>query len=384
MRAAIKLGTLFLGGILGCHQSDPHGQADSPLLPGELRVHPDLVRGGQIHIEPVQTTVEVTAVRTSGKAAFNQERLSYVSSPLVGRVLEIRARPGAYVEAGQILAVIDSPELATASSEFIKARADLVLAQRTQELARQLWDAKAMARKDVQKAEDELLKATTEVRRDRERLLSLGIPDAVLDRPLEALHVQSLFNLTAPIGGTVVERTLTLGQIVGGDPAQHLYVLADLSELWVTADVYEKDLRLVHPGEEVSIHAAAWPQEQFLGHIDYVVDTVDTNSRTVKVRLTVANGRLLLKPEMFVTATIQAPARNTALTVPAAAVHGEGSAQPYVFTAVDDHRFLRRPVSLGARMDDRIVIVAGLAADDRVVTDGSLLLKAEADRQANS
>jgi membrane fusion protein, heavy metal efflux system len=383
MKSRNKLGIVLFACLFGCHGSDLNGKHESPLLPGELRLSPDLTRSGQIQIERVQATVEAVTLRTSGKATFNQERLSYVSSPLVGRVTEIRARPGQRVEAGQVLAVIDSAELGTASSEFIKARADLVLAQRNRELAQQLWDAKAMAHKDLQKADDELLKAKTDVRRARERLVSLDLPPAELDRPLDALHVQSRFILSAPIAGTVVESTLTLGQMVGGDPAQRLYVLADLTELWVTADVYEKDLPAIRPGEDVSVQAAAWPQEPFRGHIDYVGDTVDAVSRTVKVRLMVDNRRLLLKPEMFVTATIRADGSSTALTVPPAAVHGEGSEQPYVFTALGDNRFARRSVTLGARTRDRITIAAGLSPHDDVVTEGSILLKAEADRQAN-
>lgn len=370
--------------LLGCHGAGVSEKGDGAQAPGELRLSAELVRSGQIRIEPVVARVETITVRTSGKAGFNQERLSYVSSPLVGRVTEIRARTGQHVEVGQVLAVIDSPDLGAASSEFIKARADLILAQRGYALARQLWDAKAMARKDVQKAEDEYLKAKTDARRTRERLLSLGLPDAELDRPLDALHVQSQFSLGAPISGTVVERSLTLGQMVGGDPAQRLFVLADLGELWVTADVYEKDLPLIRAGEEVDVRAAAWPQEQFHGRIDYVGDTVDPNSRTVKVRLTVDNRGLLLKPEMFVTATIRSAGNTTVLTVPLAAVHGEGSDQPYVFTAVGDNRFIRRRITLGARSDDRIIVTEGLSAEDRVVTEGSILLKAEADRPADS
>jgi cobalt-zinc-cadmium efflux system membrane fusion protein len=375
---------IFVACLLGCHDADISGNSGGARVPGELRLSEELLRSGQISIESVDARVETLTVRTSGKVGFNQERLSYVSSPLVGRVTAIRARPGQHVEAGQVLAVIDSSDLGAASSEFIKARADLLLAQRTHELARQLWDAKAMARKDVQKAEDEYLKAKTDARRTRERLLSLGLTDAELDRPLEALHVQSQFNLSAPIRGTVVERTLTLGQIVGGDPAQRLYVLADLGELWVTADVYEKDLPLIRAGEEVNVQAAAWPREQFHGHIDYVGDTVDPTSRTVKVRLAVDNRGLLLKPEMFVTATIRTEGNTAVLTAPLAAVHGEGSDQPYVFVAGADSRFIRRRVTLGARSEGRIIITEGLSAEDRVVTEGSILLKAEAERQANS
>lgn len=383
MRTWGGLWLLFATCLFACHDSDVRAKGTAPPPAGELRLNPELVRSGQVRIEPVRAAPERITVRTSGKAGFDQEHLSYASSPLVGRIVDIRARLGGHVEAGQVLAVIDSPDLGSASSEFIKARADLVLAQRSNELAQELWAAKAMARKDVQKAEDEYVKAKTDLRRTRERLLSLGVPEAELDRPLDALHVRSQFNLTAPISGTVVERNVTLGQIVGGDPAQRLYVVADLTQLWVTADIYEKDLPLIHTGEDVGVQAAAWPQEQFQGRIDYVGDTVDPNTRTVKVRLTVDNRRLLLKPEMFVTAIIHTEGTATVLTVPLAAVHGEGSEQPYVFAALENNRFEQRPVTLGAKSGDRVAITAGLTAQDRVVTEGSILLNAEADRQAN-
>ncbi len=210
------------------------------------------------------------------------------------------------------------------------------------------------------------------------------MPAAELDAQLDSLHVRSQFNLAAPIDGTVIERNLTLGQMVGGDTAQRLFVIADLTTLWVTADIYEKDLPLIHPGEEVAVQAGAWPDQQFNGHINYVGDTVDPNSRTVKVRVAVDNHQLLLKPEMFVTATVHTPTSATVLTVPLAAVHGEGSGQSYVFVALEDNRFVRRPVSLGTKVNDRVAITDGLSAQDRVVTSGSILLKAEADRRANS
>lgn len=368
----------------GCQSADVEAKKTNDFVPGEIRLSPLLLQSGQVRIEPVSAGAEAIAVRTSGKAGFNEERLSYVSSPLVGRVVDIRAKPGQRVEAEQTLAVIDSPDLGAASSEFIKARADLVLAEHNYKLAQQLLAAKAMATKDFQKAEDESVKANADLRRTREHLISLGVPAKELDAPLEALHVRSRFDLTAPIGGTVIERTLTLGQQVGGESAQRLFVIADLSTVWVTADIYEKDLPLIHADEEVSVHAAAWPQEEFHGRIDYVGDTVDPNSRTVKVRASVDNRQLLLKPEMFVTATVHTPSSATVLTVPLAAVHGEGSEHPYVFIALDDERFTRRAVTLGTKLNNGVAVTSGLSAQDRVVTDGSILLKAEADRHTDS
>ncbi|HVN85048.1 MAG TPA: efflux RND transporter periplasmic adaptor subunit [Candidatus Binatia bacterium] len=368
---------------VGCQDRNVEAKKAGEANPSEVRLSPELLAGGQIKVEPVLATVEPIVVRTSGKGGFNEDRLSYVSSPLVGRVVEVRARAGDHVETGQLLAVIDSPELGAASSEFVKARADLLLAERSYQLAKELSAAKAMAKKDYQKAEDEFVKATADLRRTRERLVSLGVPEADLDRSLDALHVRSQFNLTAPIAGTVIERTMTLGQNVGAEAGQRLFVIADLSTIWVTADIYEKDLSLIARGEDVVVQTPAWANEEFKGKIEYISNTVDANTRTVKVRCAVDNRELKLKPDMFVTATVVTQASTTTLSVPLAAVHGEGLGQSYVFVAVADDRFAPRPIKLGDKFDGRAAVVSGLTTQDRVVSEGSILLKAEAARQSN-
>ena len=381
----------LLGGLIalslvvsGCEKAKVEARKPPDVSAGEVRLSPELLAGGQVTVEPIVATREPIVVRTSGKGGFNEDRLSYVSSPLAGRVVAIHAHPGDRIEAGQVLAVIDSPELGAASSEFIKARADLTLAERGFELAKELSAAKAMAKKDYQKAEGEYVKAAADLRRTRERLVSLGVSQSELEGPLDALHVRSQLNLTAPIAGTVIERTLTLGQNVGGEPGQRLYVIADLHTIWVTADIYEKDLSLIHAGEEVAVQTPAWAGETFKGRIEYVSDTVDANTRTIKVRLAVDNHELKLKPDMFVTASVQTEGSTTVLSVPLAAIHGEGLGQPYVFVALDDQRFAPRPVKLGDKFDGRAAIVEGLTARDRIVTAGSILLKAEAARQSST
>jgi cobalt-zinc-cadmium efflux system membrane fusion protein len=370
--------------ILGCKHEVSRAPEIASAGRGEVGIDPELIRNGRIQLEPVTVSVETITVRTSGRAGFNEEHLSYVSSPLTGRVAAIQARPGERVAPGQTLAVIDSPDLGATWSEHIKARADLVMAERSFALARDLTQFRAVARKDLQRAEDELVKARTDVRRTRERLLSLGAAAADVDAPIDDLHIRSQFNLTAPIAGSVIERNLTLGQLVGGDPAQRLYVIADLTSLWVTADVYEKDLPLVRPGQEVAVTTAAWPDQTFSGRIQYIGDTVDPSSRTVKVRLEVDNHEQRLKPEMFVTASIRTEGTASLLSIPLAALHGEGLGQPYVFVAVDSDHFVPRAVGLGDKFGDRVVVSGGLSKDDRIVTQGSILLKAEAARQTDS
>ncbi len=367
--------------LSACEKAEVAQPVPRAVTPGVVRVNEQLMTSGQIRVEAVSLGRAPLTVRTSGKVGFNEERLSYVSSPLVGRAVQIAAPLGGQVEADQTLAVIDSPDLGEAWSDYIKARADLVLAERSYRLAQELWAAKAMARKDFQKAEDDTLKAQADTRRTRERLQSLGVAGAELDAPVEALHVRAQYNLTAPIAGTVVERTLTLGQMVGADAAQRLFVIADLQTLWVTADLYEKDLAHVRRGDDVLVEATAWPQEHFEGRIDYVGDTVDPNTRTVKVRLGVDNGRLLLKPDMFVTVAVRTQEGADTLTIPVGAVNGEGTDRPYVFVQQDGAQFVVRSVTLGPKMDDRVAVTAGLTPNDRVVTSGTILLKAAVERQ---
>ena len=190
-----------------------------------------------VDFKPVQPELVLV-----GKVAYGEDRYSKISSPLLGRVVEVRAKLGDRVEAGATLLVIDSSDITAAYSEFVKEASELEYSTRAQELAKELYATKALALKDLKQAENDLIKARAEFRRAKERLLSLRIPAAELEKPLAQQRITSRFEMKSPLTGTVVERAVTPGQSVGGDVGQVLFTVADLDRLQVVADVYERDL----------------------------------------------------------------------------------------------------------------------------------------------
>ncbi|TLY39559.1 MAG: efflux RND transporter periplasmic adaptor subunit, partial [Nitrospirae bacterium] len=159
------------------------------------------------------------ALTLAGKVAYGEDRYSKVSSPLQGRAVEVRAKLGDHVKSGDVLLVIDSPDITAAYSEFVKESSNLQYATRAYELAKDLYENKALPLKDFKQAENDLIKARAEFRRAKERLLSLKVPAAELEKPLAEQTISSRFELKSPLAGTVVERTVTPGQSVGSDPS---------------------------------------------------------------------------------------------------------------------------------------------------------------------
>ena len=182
--------------------------------------------------------------RLAGKVAYGEDRYSRISSPLQGRVLEVRAHLGERVQAGSVLLVLDSQEIAQAYSEYVKEDSDLQYATRAHDLAKDLYENKALPLKDLKQAENELIKARAEFRRAKERLLSLRVPAQELEKPLERQKITSRFEMKSPLTGIVVERNVTPGQSIGGESGQVLFTVADLDMLQVVADVYERDLAI--------------------------------------------------------------------------------------------------------------------------------------------
>ena len=224
------------------------------------------------------------ALVLAGKVAYGEDHYSRISSPLQGRVIEVRAHLGDRVKAGDVLLVVDSPDIAQAYSEYVKEDSDLNYATRSFELAKDLYENKAMPLKDLKQAENELAKARAEFRRAKEKLLSLRVPAVELDKPLDKQKITSRFEMKSPLTGVVAERAVTPGQSVGGDPTQILFTVADLDMLQVLADVYERDLALVKDGQFAKVNVEAYPGVEFPATVAAVGDVVDPVTRTIKVR----------------------------------------------------------------------------------------------------
>jgi len=315
-----------------------------------------------------------SVLETTGKVQFNEEALVRVHAPLTGRVLEIFAAPGETVAAGVRLFVLDSADLGAAKADYAKAVSDVERAQAALRLARELLEVKAVAQKEVREADNDARKALAERERSAARLQTLGVgPDRLADIAARTDSATTMV-VRAPRAGVVVERNVAPGQVVAygqSDAPVNLFVIADLSTMWVVADVYEPDVPRLRRGQPMLVTLRCCPAQHYDGTVGYIADAVDRETRTVKVRAVVANSGRALKAEMFVNVRLMTGAVR-ALTLPQEAIHREGGTT-FVLLAGDTPQ--RRPVKLGAELGDRVEVVDGVTPADKVVSSGSIMLK---------
>jgi cobalt-zinc-cadmium efflux system membrane fusion protein len=355
--------------LASCQAAPPPPAAAPAAPPGVLRLEEP---PSFLETAPVEATAE-GAVDATGRVTFDDARVSRVASPLSGRVVELVARPGDRVRRGQALLVIASPDAEDAVADLASAESDLQLAERALARARRLWEDQAVPMKDVQQAEGDAVKARSGVARARARLEVLGIDPAAPGARM------ARYVLKAPIEGVVVERPALPGMEVRADAGTPLVTVADLSRVWVLADLYERDLGRAMRGQRAEVRVPAYPGEVFSGPVTYVGEMVDPATRTVKIRVELPNPGTRLKPEMFARVSLAAgPGTPAALSVPAAAVVSDGAASAVV-VALGDGRFERRTIEAGPEADGRVRVLAGLKPGERVVTGGALYLKTALD-----
>jgi cobalt-zinc-cadmium efflux system membrane fusion protein len=323
-----------------------------------------------IRIEPVREQTLHRQLTTTGKVQFNEDRMIRVLAPLPGQVVDLQVRVGDSVRKDQLLFSIKSREVAALVTEYLESQRDLDLAAKTHTMTKDLFDHQAASRIALQQAESDLAKAQAHVARAEEALQVVGLS------PQEAEKtggLRSLIPVPAPQAGKVIERAIASGQFVQADSTA-LLTLADMSTVWVFADVFESDIHLVHPGDKVRVIAAAYPDRMFMASVDRINDKVDPETRTLKVRLLVSNPGELLKAEMFITAALELNERTSGVTIPAKALLSEDD-KSYLFVASGERRFERRLVSAVPDGSGRMRVTDGLHTGDRIVTDGALLLR---------
>ena len=374
MRGLIPIGMLLLlTGGAACDRTDQPSTSNAASLPPSQDT---VVTGAAALVETgiVDYTGTKQDLTLAGKIAYGEDRYSKISSPLQGRVVEVRAHLGDRVKAGDVLLIVDSPDIAQAYSEYVKEDSDLQYATRSYELAKDLYQDKALPLKDLKQAENELVKARAEFRRAKERLLSLRVPPEELTKPLDKQKITSRFEMKSPLSGVVVERAVTPGQSVGGDASQVLFTVADLDMLQVVADVYERDLALVKEGQFAKVNVEAYPGVDFPATVAAIGDVVDPASRTIKLRAWVNNSDHKLKPEMFARLRIQIGEEARILAVPKEAVV-EVDGKQYVYLVEGAGRYVKREVKAANFTPDQMRILEGLTPGQRIVTKGAVLIK---------
>jgi cobalt-zinc-cadmium efflux system membrane fusion protein len=297
------------------------------------------------------------------------------------------ARPGDSVTQGQPLFVIEAADTVQAQNDFItaatglnKARSALDLAQLQHKRAKDLFEGKAVPLKDFQQAEATLIQAQNDLRSTetaleaaRNKLRILGLTDDAISAFQEKGRINPETTIFAPIAGTVVQRKIGPGQYVNSGASDPVFVIGDLSTVWLTAFVRETEASTVVVGQELTFNLLALPGRTLTGRINYVAAAIDPATRRLMVRATVDNASGQLKPEMFATVTIYAPDDQPSVGVPKQALIYEGD-QVRVWVAHEDKSIELRQIKTGLTNGDLVEVHGNLKPGEQIVTKGSLFI----------
>jgi cobalt-zinc-cadmium efflux system membrane fusion protein len=318
------------------------------------------------------------ALRVAARVEADETRLARVSAPVTGRIVELEAVEGQTVRRGDLIALIRSKELSDAQSDFLKAQSQRRLAERAVERAKHLLQADVIGEAELQRREAELVQTTAEVLSLRDQLRVLGTSEDELTRLEAARVVNSQSQVLATIDGTVLERRATIGQVV--QAAEVVCVLADLSRVWLVADVPEQSSGSLHMGQPVEAEIPAIPGHIIHGKLSFVGATVNSDTRTVRVRIDLPNPNGKYKPAMLATMLLADRAQRQQV-VPAAAVVREGNRE-HLFVRTAERTFQLRPVTLGGDYGPSRVLLSGLRPGETIVVKGAFHLNNERKRQA--
>ena len=385
------IGLIVVGLLCGaCHRST-NAPANSSTTQSNQTAN-QTAANQTIETEIVNPQSITGAINATGKILVPEDRTAIIGPVNPGRIVRLYAGQGTRVRKGQKLADLESADIDQAQSDYLKALADaenarrtaaaeIKLAQETYDRTKTLYEKTIVPGKNLQSAEHDLevAKASGEssiagtraaLQAARRKLLVLGLNDATINSLSTRSDLSSVFSLNSPIDGIVIERNATIGASVNTDAS--LFKIIDISRVWVDANVFEKDLERVRNGQEVKLTVPALPNSTFSGRVIFVSSVVDPESRTIKVRTEVTNTDDRLKPDMFANVEIVTDLNRKAISVPQSAVLDDGG-KSVVFVA-EGNGYTKRVVTAGIKGNDRMEILDGLSAGDKVVVKGNYLL----------
>lgn len=370
---------LAVAAVLGVRQVAASREA-AAIVPVKEKRDPGVVRFAagapqlsMLRVMPAEEFPLPVAEPVSGRITYDENVTARVSSSIAGRVVKIAAEIGDQVQRNAVLAQIDSPDLASAEADWRKAQADETRKKLAWDRSKDLYEHEVLARKDYESAQADYQQAVAETRRAVLRMKNLnasGVENGV-------------FNLRTPIAGIVADRQINPGLEVRPDLQNPLFVITDIQRLWVIADVPERSIGNIKPGQDVSVETDAYPDERFEARVDRVGIALDPNTRRVQVRCTVANPKAKLKPEMFARIHFLADGSKKAVRLPNTALFVEGI-HTHAYVEKSPGVFEKRRVKVALRDSTESYVDSGIAAGEHVVTEGALLLNSEASGGADA
>jgi membrane fusion protein, heavy metal efflux system len=382
LAGAAVFGFMHLGGA-------PKGNSEvsSQSRKGLDRYTPTPAEWATLTIEPVTARPFRAEHVTEGKIAVDEDRSTPVFSPYAGRVMKLLVRPGDSVNQGQPLFVIEAADTVQAQNDFVaamtglnKAQSAVDLAQLQDKRAKDLFEGRAVPLKDYQQSQATLIQAQNDLRSSQtaleaahNKLRILGLTEDAISAFQEKGRIDPNTTVFSPITGTVVQRKVGPGQYVNSAASDPVFVIGDLSTVWLTAFVRETDAAAVTVGQEMTFSVLALPGRDITARIDYVSAAIDPATRRLLVRATINNKDGLLKPEMFANVTIYSAGDHPAVGVPKQALIYEGN-QVRVWVAHDDKSIELRQIKTGLTNGDLVEVLGNLKPGEQIVTKGSLFI----------
>lgn len=371
----ILFAVLLAAALSGCKGKEAPPAAATPVDPTLVTVQADFLQ--RLKIAPAGEGEATETLRVPAHIEVDEQRVARIGAAVTGRVTQIHATLGQRVRRGEQLATLHSTELSSAQLAYLKALSQAELQRRAVDRAKLLFASDVIGAAELQKRESELAQAQAEMQASHGQLSVLGMTESATAKLAATRTVHSLSTITATLDGVVIERKVTPGQVV--QPADALFTVADLSHVWLVAEVPEQQAALIKKGEAAQAEIPALNGKRIEGRLIFVSDTVNPDRRTVTVRMDVGNPERMLKPEMLASMLIQgAPQRR--LLVPASAVVREDN-KDHVFVQLDNTRFQLRAVTLGQESNGYIPVQGGVKDGERIVTEGAFHLNNERKRK---
>ena len=363
---------LLVAGLTGC---SPKTESPPPAASsGGSNVVVTAAQRQKLQVVTMASTNFHRTIDTTASVNFDNDQATTVLASISGPVAKLAVSLGAQVKAGDALATVDSPDYALAISGYRKAVVTAQNLRRIADLDQQLFDHDTLARRDLEQAQTDAINAEADRDAALQQLRSIGVTDAAITDIQAGKTTTNISGvIRSPIDGTVVEKLITPGELLqaGTTPC---FTVADLSRVWVMADIYEQQLASVQIGDAVEILTSAAP-ESLPGKVDNISAIVDPNTRSIGVRVVADNPGGVLKKQMYARVLIHSSRETTGLLAPVSAILRDDENLPFVYLARADGSFERRRVTLGSRVGEAYEIPTGLAAGEQIVGDGALFVQ---------
>jgi len=361
--------TVTILALAACHQ-ESSGEAEARTSTGSAQKSAPVAG---TRTQPVAVESFVRTLEATGSVAFDQDRSTQILAPISGPVGQIFVAIGSHVSRGGALATVASPDFASAVGSLRKAEATARNARKNASLDEQLFKSDAISRRDVEQAQTDAVNAEADRDAALQQLRALGVDERSIADIRQNRPVRSPSGvIRSPLSGTVVEKLISPGQLLQAGTTA-CFTVADVSHMWVLANVFAADLPFVKVGDPAEVMIGNG-QPQLMGRVESIADVVDPNTRAVSVRIGVANPGATLKRDLYVRVAIHSRQTKSGLLIPSSAILRDEENLPFVFVARPDGSYARRSIQTGQTIGDRQEITAGLQAGESVVVEGALFL----------